>query len=113
MVRMSKFATKVKGYYDRGLWTEGMVCDAYAKGRITAEELYEITGIDVSDEGEGDDETYDFTGMTPAEVWRSLSPRPKLDEYRQACDWLGLEWDMSMTRAQLRALLAEACGVEE
>jgi len=110
---MSKYATKIKKYYEQVKWSLEWVCDAYAKGRITAEELYEITGIDVSDEGEGDDETYDFTGMTPAEVWRSLSPRPKLDEYRQACDWLGLEWDMSMTRAQLRALLAEACGVEE
>lgn len=41
---MSKFATKVKRYYDAGLWTRSMVMDAYEKGKITAEELAEIIG---------------------------------------------------------------------
>ena len=57
--------------------------------------------------------TYDFSGMTPQEVWRSLSYRPTKDEYQQACDWLGIAYDASMTNAQLRALLAEAAGVDE
>ncbi|HAM14323.1 MAG TPA: XkdX family protein [Eggerthellaceae bacterium] len=41
---MSRFAQKVKAYYDAGLWSERMVRDAYEKGRITAEELTEILG---------------------------------------------------------------------
>ena len=41
---MSSFAEKVKRYYDKGLWTEKMVHDAYDKGRITADELAEILG---------------------------------------------------------------------
>lgn len=41
---MSSFAEKVKRYYDKGLWTEKMVRDAYDKGRITADELAEILG---------------------------------------------------------------------
>lgn len=42
---MSSFAEKVKRYYERGIWTERMVRDAYAKGRITAEEMAEILGL--------------------------------------------------------------------
>lgn len=57
---------------------------------------------------------YDFSNcMTAAEVKRSLSYRPTLDEYRQACDWLGLDWDESMTRAALAALIDEAAGAGE
>lgn len=41
---MSKFAQKVKHYYDADLWTRSMVMDAYEKGRLTAEELAEILG---------------------------------------------------------------------
>ena len=54
-----------------------------------------------------------FYGMEPAEVWRSLSYRPTKDEYQQACDWLGVEYSEEATNAELRALLAAACGVEE
>lgn len=50
---MSKFAQKVKRYYDAGVWTERMVRDAFDKGRITYEELVEILGA--SDEVAGDD----------------------------------------------------------
>ena len=41
---MSSFAEKVKRYYDKGLWTEKMVRDAYDKGRITSDEMAEILG---------------------------------------------------------------------
>lgn len=47
---MSKFAEKVKRYYERGDWTEKMVRDAYAKRRITEAELAEILGEDPDDE---------------------------------------------------------------
>lgn len=43
---MSKFAEKVKKYYDSGIWTIKMVRDAVVKGKITVEEFREITGED-------------------------------------------------------------------
>ncbi len=43
---MSKFAQKVKKWYDAGIWTEQMVRNAYEKGRITTEELAVILGED-------------------------------------------------------------------
>lgn len=42
-MRSPKF-TKVKTYYDKGLWTIDMVRNAVVKGWITEEEFYEITG---------------------------------------------------------------------
>lgn len=41
---MSSFAEKVRRWYESGMWTEQMVRNAYAKGRITEEELAEILG---------------------------------------------------------------------
>jgi hypothetical protein len=41
---MSKFAEKVRRWYETGVWTEQMVRNAYDKGRITAQELAEILG---------------------------------------------------------------------
>lgn len=35
---------KVKSYYDRGLWSSGMVQNAVTKAWITAAELLEIIG---------------------------------------------------------------------
>lgn len=43
---MSKFANKVKGYYDAGFWNEKMVRNAVIKGKITEEEFKIITGED-------------------------------------------------------------------
>lgn len=43
---MSSFATKVKRWYDAGTWTEQMVRNAYAKGKITEEELSLILGLE-------------------------------------------------------------------
>lgn len=43
---MSAKYEKVKGYYDRGLWTKTMVRNAVVKEWITAEEYKEITGED-------------------------------------------------------------------
>ena len=40
---MSKLS-KVKGYYDSGLWTVAMVANAVSKDWITAAEYLEITG---------------------------------------------------------------------
>jgi len=112
---MSKFATKIKGYYDRGLWSASQVRDAYMKGRITAEELYEITGDDVSADGD-DEEDYSakFYGLTASAVLESLHRQATLKELRQACDWLQIEWDVEprLTRAELRALIDAAAQAE-
>ena len=40
---MSKMFEKIKGYFEKGLWTKKMVGDAVAKGKITAEEYQLIT----------------------------------------------------------------------
>lgn len=44
---MSAKYTKVKKYYDAGLWTEKMCRNAVTKGWITEEEFHEITGTEV------------------------------------------------------------------
>ena len=36
---------KIKCYYEKGLWTERMVRDAVRRGKITAAEYTEITGL--------------------------------------------------------------------
>lgn len=41
---MSKKFEKVKEYYDKGLWTKGMVANAVVKEWITAEEYEIIVG---------------------------------------------------------------------
>ena len=43
---MSKFAKKIKYYYDYGFWNKVMVRNAVVKGKITEEEFKEITGED-------------------------------------------------------------------
>lgn len=43
---MSKKFKQVKGYYDKGLWKANQVRDAVAKGWITEEEFFEITGFE-------------------------------------------------------------------
>lgn len=35
---------KIKKYYQDGLWTKVMVRNAVIKGKITADEYYQITG---------------------------------------------------------------------
>jgi uncharacterized XkdX family phage protein len=35
---------KIKKYYQDGLWTKAMVRNAVVKGKITADEYYQITG---------------------------------------------------------------------
>ena len=35
---------KIKKYYQDGLWTKAMVRNAVIKGKITADEFYQITG---------------------------------------------------------------------
>ena len=42
--KMSKFAEKVKKYYEQGIWTKRMVRDAVEKGKINADEYAEIVG---------------------------------------------------------------------
>lgn len=41
---MSKNYNRIKGFYDKGLWTKKKVADAVVKGLITAEEYELITG---------------------------------------------------------------------
>ena len=42
-VEMSNFATKIKLFYDKGLYTYEQVEVFYKKGKITEEEFREIT----------------------------------------------------------------------
>ena len=39
---MSSFAERVKRYHDTGIWNDEMVRNAYAKGRITEDEMRAI-----------------------------------------------------------------------
>ena len=41
---MSAWFTRIKNFYDKGLWTIQMVADVVEVGRITEEEFEEITG---------------------------------------------------------------------
>lgn len=34
----------IKGYFDKGLWTAGMVKNAVGKGKLTAAEYESVTG---------------------------------------------------------------------
>ena len=43
---MSKWSEKIKGWYESGWWTKGMVKNAVVKEKITADEYKEITGED-------------------------------------------------------------------
>ena len=48
---MSKNYTKVKQWYDMGVWTIDRVRNAVLKGWITEEEFREITGEDYGPDG--------------------------------------------------------------
>ena len=98
---------QIKAWYpDR--WGEARMRAAVEKGCIDAADYEDIVGEPYP----GEKVTYNFSGMSAADVVRSLSYRPKLDELRQACGWLGIPWDESMTRAQLRSLIDEKAGAE-
>ena len=43
---MSKWYEKIKGWYEAGWWTKGMVKDAVVKEKITADEYKDLTGED-------------------------------------------------------------------
>lgn len=43
---MSRFAEKVRAWYQAGIWTLEMVENAVRKGKLTEEEFKEITGHD-------------------------------------------------------------------
>ena len=62
---MSKLS-KVKGYYDSGLWTVAMVANAVSKDWITAAEYLEITG-----------DTY----TAPETRLKTLQKRPENNKY--------------------------------
>lgn len=85
---MSKFAQKVKNYYDRGIWTESMVCDAYAKGRITIAELTAILGVEHK-----------------AEVMEAIGSNPTKAALLEVCEGLGIQADASMTKAEILAMI--------
>lgn len=95
-------------YPDR--WNESRVRAAVEKGVIDALDYEDIVG----DPYPGPKVTYSFTGLSAADVLRSLNKRANLDELRQACEWLGIEWDVSpkLTRAQLRELIEAAAAGE-
>ena len=48
---MSKFAKRVRDYFDAGLWNDEMVRNAVLKGRITKDEYAEIVGEPYPEEG--------------------------------------------------------------
>lgn len=43
-MKKSKMYEKIKGWYDSGEWSKEWVRNAVVKGKITAEEYWEITG---------------------------------------------------------------------
>ena len=40
----SKMHYKIKAWYEAGVWSKAWVHDAVGKGKITADEYFEITG---------------------------------------------------------------------
>ena len=86
---MSKFAIKVKGYYERGIWTRSMVQDAVTKGKITALEAAAILG--------GAQGVLELLGSGATKA-----------ELLEACDVLGIEADAGMTKAEIRTLIEAA-----
>lgn len=86
---MSKYAQKVKRYYDMGIWTARMVHDAVTKGKITTLECAAILGG-----AQG--------------VLAELGSNPTKTRLLEACAVLGIEADESMTKAELLALIEDA-----
>lgn len=41
---MTNWFDKIKDFYLKNLWTKAMVRNAVVKGKITADEFYQITG---------------------------------------------------------------------
>lgn len=103
----SNVEAQAKRYYPKH-WSLENLKSLVDKGKLTAAEFFQVTGEEYGETVKA----YDFTGMSAADVKRSLSYRPTLDELRQACDWLKLDWDTSMTRAQLIALIDAAAEAE-
>ena len=89
MTKVSKYALKVKRYYEAGIWTARMVHDAVAKGKITALECAAILGG-----AQG--------------VLAELGSNPTKARLLEACAVLGIEADESMTKAELLALIEAA-----
>ena len=98
---------KIKKWFDAGSWNETMVRNAVVKGKITQAEC-----DDILEGAEQTQSAISFAGLTVADVLRSLNKKATLDELRQACDWLNIPWDRTMTRAQLRALIEAAAEAE-
>lgn len=103
----SNVAAQAKRFYPK-LWSIENLRSLVDKGKLTDAEFFQVTGEEYGETAK----KYDFTGMTAAEVVRSLSYRPTLDELRQACDWLELDWNTAMTRAELIALIDAAAEAE-
>ena len=100
-------------YYAKGWWGVDQLAALAGKGLLTDAQVAEIVGADLVDEGSPEPAgSFDFSGMTAAEVVRSLSYRPTKDELQQACDWLGIAYDGTETNAELRALIDAAAEAE-
>ena len=89
MTRVSKYAQKVKRWYDEGTWKDWMVRNAVTKGKITALECAAILGG-----AQG--------------VLEELGNNPTKTRLLEACAVLGIEADESMTKAELLALIEAA-----
>ena len=85
----SKFATKVKRYYDAGTWTARMVRDALDKGRIT-----DLECACILRDG----------------VLEALGSSPTKAELLDAAEMLGLSVPEGATKAEIEELIAESCA---
>jgi len=83
----SKFAAKVKRYYDAGTWTARMVRDALDKGRITALEC---------------------ACILCAGVIEALGDDPSRDDLLEAAEMLGLSVPDGATDEEIVALIESA-----
>lgn len=83
----SKFAAKVKRYYDAGTWTARMVRDALDKGRIS-----ELECACILRDG----------------VLEALGDDPSRDDLLEAAEMLGLVVPEDATDAEIAALIESA-----
>ena len=114
-----KYEKRMRGDFPDGKWDRFIASQNEMFGRraMLEEELEaRDTGDDESEDDQEGQESqtvvYDFSGMSAAEVLRSLSYRPTKDELHQACDWLGISYTPTMTNAELKSLIEAMVDAE-
>lgn len=101
-----KYEKRQRGDFPDGKW-ERFIASQNEMFQRRAELEAELQA---RDEPEAETKTYDFTGMDAPEVLRSLSYRPTKDELQQACDWLQISYEPTLTNAELKSLIEEAAS---